>query len=108
MGNIHTGLSYPGYTPNILGKVFKSEQRKFCEREPLKNADHIPSKNFKGCLPQNLLNSLLNTLCHIISFEGKTIHGYYILRPRKSLLFWSNSRNIIPAKFNTFKVCLSW
>ena len=31
-----------------------------------------PLKFFKGCLPQNLLNSLLNTFSHI-SLPGKTI-----------------------------------
>ena len=56
----------------IWNKVFKSGLSKFYGRRPLKILkgygllkQTIPFKFFKGCLPQNLLSSLLNTLSHI-------------------------------------------
>ena len=56
----------------ILDKVFRSGLSKFCGRQPLKKFKHMvclsepyPSKFFKGCLPQNLLSPLLNTLSHL-------------------------------------------
>ena len=58
---------------NIWDKVFKNEPSKIYGRQPLKNlkgygllkADHTPFKFFKGCHPQILLSSFLNTLSHI-------------------------------------------
>ena len=48
--------------PIIWDKKFKSGLSKFCGRQPLKaNFKSF----FKGCLPQNLLSPLLNTLSHI-------------------------------------------
>ena len=47
----------------IWNKVFKNGPSKICGRQPLKN---LKFKFFKGCLPQILLGSLLNTLSHII------------------------------------------
>ena len=47
-------------------KVLKSRLSKFCGRQPLKNFKLPYSfKFFKGCLPQNLLSRLLNTLFHL-------------------------------------------
>ena len=58
----------------IWDKVFKSELRKLCGRQPLKNLKGMvclsrpyPFKIFKGRLPQNLLSPLLNTLFHMKS-----------------------------------------
>ena len=51
-------------------KVFKGGPNKFCGRQPLKHLKgYIWSafKFFKGCLPQNLLSPLLNTLSQISS-----------------------------------------
>ena len=50
--------------------VFNSGLSKFFGRQPLKNLKGyglLPYlfKFFKGCLPQNLLSSLLNTLSHL-------------------------------------------
>ena len=42
----------------ILDKVFQSGLCKFCGRQ-----------TFKGCLPQNLVSPLFNTLPHMISFQ---------------------------------------
>ena len=44
-------------------KVFQNGASKICGREPLKNCLGRPYhfKFFKGCLPQILLGSLLNT-----------------------------------------------
>ena len=42
----------------ILDKVFQSGLCKFCGRQ-----------TFKGCLPQNLVSPLLNTLPHMISVQ---------------------------------------
>ena len=63
---------------SIWDKVFKSGLSKFCGRQPLKNfrgygllKQTISSKFFKGCLPQNLLSPLLNTLSHITSKRKK-------------------------------------
>ena len=47
----------------IWGKVFKSRLSKFCGRQPLKNLKGYGL--LKGCLPQNLLSPLLNTLYHL-------------------------------------------
>ena len=52
----------------IWDKVFKNGLNKICGRQPLKNNEGIwlsrqyPFKFFKGCLPQILLDSFLNTL----------------------------------------------
>ena len=53
---------------------FYMRQSKFCLRQPLKNFKDIvnlrrlyPFKFFKGCLPQNLLSPLLNTLPYTYS-----------------------------------------
>ena len=47
-------------------KVFKGGLSKFCGKRPLKNLKQtISLQLFKGCLPQNLLSPLLNTLSYI-------------------------------------------
>ena len=50
---------------DIRDKVFMSGLSKFCGRQTL-TRDMVCLKFFKGCLPQNLLSSLLNTLSHIL------------------------------------------
>ena len=53
----------------ISDKVSKKGLSKFCERQPLKNLKvYGLFKFFKGCLPQNLLSPLLNTLSHMIHY----------------------------------------
>ena len=53
-------------------KIFESGLGKFWGRQPLKKSRYIvwsrpyPLKVFKGCLPQNLLGPLLNTLLQIM------------------------------------------
>ena len=56
----------------LWDKVFNSGLNKFCGRQPLKKLkgyrilkQTISFKFFKGCLPQNLLSPLLNTLSHL-------------------------------------------
>ena len=51
-----------------MGKEFKNGPNKICGRQPLKNLSDMVClgrpyhfKFFKGCLPQILLGSLLNT-----------------------------------------------
>ena len=46
------------WNPRRWEKVFQSRQSKFCGRP-------YPFRFFKGCLPQNSLSPLLNTLSHI-------------------------------------------
>ena len=47
-------------------KVFKGGLSKFCGKRPLKNLKQtISLQFFKGCLPQNLLSPLLNTLSQV-------------------------------------------
>ena len=50
---------------DIRDKVFMSGLSKFCGRQTL-TRDMVCLKFFKGCLPQNLLSPLLNTLSHIL------------------------------------------
>ena len=52
---------------DIRDKVFMSGLSKFCGRQTL-TRDMVCLKFFKGCLPQNLLSPLLNTLFHIILY----------------------------------------
>ena len=52
---------------DIRDKVFMSGLSKFCGRQTL-TRDMVCLKFFKGCLPQNLLSPLLNTLSHIILY----------------------------------------
>ena len=43
--------------------MFRGGLSKFCGRQPLKNLKGFGTlKFYKGCLPQNLLSPLLNTL----------------------------------------------
>ena len=51
-------------------KVFKGGLSKFCGKRPLKNLKQtISLQFFKGCLPQNLLSPLLNTLSQVRLFN---------------------------------------
>ena len=51
---------------HMWDKVFKSGLSKFCGRPYLCLSGQYPLKFFEGCLPQNLLSPLLNTLSHAI------------------------------------------
>ena len=76
----------------IWDKAFKSGLSKFCGRQPLRN----PFKFFKGCLPQNLLRPLLNTLPHMryssVTYESmmNTIQSISLdIHCVKSVQIWS-------------------
>ena len=47
-----------------MGEVLKTGQGKFCGRKPLKNLKGYGLLN--GCLRQDILSLLLNTLPHIV------------------------------------------
>ena len=62
---------------SIWDKVFNNGQSKICGRQPLKNLSCMVClgrryhfKFFKGCLPQILLSSFLNTLSHMVLNYG--------------------------------------
>ena len=53
----------------ICDTVFKSGLSKFCGRQPFKGyplSRPYPLNFFKGCLPQNLISPLSNTLSHML------------------------------------------
>ena len=59
---------------DIWDKVFKNRPSKICGREPLKSRPYL--FNFcKGCLPQNLLSALLNTLSHLSHWNMILLSG---------------------------------
>ena len=76
---------------DIRDKVFMSGLSKFCGRQTL-TRDMVCLKFFKGCLPQNLLSPLLNTLSYLIcvtllAFSAITFHFSNIV----SESLWLNS-----------------
>ena len=59
-------------------KAFKSGLSKFCGRQHLKN---LSASTFKGCLPQNVLSPLLNTLSQMTWYWGTSFrkHNFFLL-----------------------------
>ena len=58
-------VKFSGYYFYLKTNIYGDFQ--ICISVPLSRP--YPFKNFKGCLPQNLLSPLLNTLSHIIQLE---------------------------------------